>query len=87
MRVVVLFMANGDDVRKGLYRHFKGKEYRVIGVARHSETLEKLVIYQALYESEKFGNNALWVRPISLFLMMKTVGDKKVPAFEFLREE
>ena len=75
------------DVRLGRYRHYKGKEYRVIGVARHSETLERLVIYQGLYNSEEFGEKPLWVRPVALFLAMKRVGDKMVPAFEYLGEE
>ena len=46
-----------------IYRHFKGKEYRVIGIASHSETLEPMVVYQALY-----GDGGLWVRPIAMFL-------------------
>ena len=50
-----------------LYQHYKGKSYRIIGMARHSETLEELVVYQALYETE-FGKDSLWVRPKSMFL-------------------
>lgn len=49
-------------IRPGRYRHFKGKEYRVLGVARHSETLEELVVYQALY-----GEGGLWVRPAQMW--------------------
>jgi hypothetical protein len=46
----------------GIYRHYKGQRYRVLGTARHSETMESLVVYQALY-----GDHGLWVRPISMF--------------------
>lgn len=50
------------DIKPGRYRHFKGNEYEVIGVARHSETLEELVVYRALY-----GERGLWVRPASMW--------------------
>lgn len=49
-------------IRLGRYRHFKGGEYEVIGVARHSETLEEMVVYRALY-----GEKGLWVRPASMW--------------------
>ncbi len=51
-----------EQIRPGRYRHFKGNEYRVIGTARHSETLEEMVVYQALY-----GEHGLWVRPASMW--------------------
>ena len=50
------------SIRVGFYRHFKGMPYRVLGTARHSETLEPLVVYQALY-----GEHGLWVRPAAMF--------------------
>lgn len=65
----------------GLFRHFKGKLYEVIGIARHSETLEELVVYKALYESPEFGTDALWVRPKRMFLEEVLVDGKLVPRF------
>lgn len=50
-------------VRPGRYRHFKGNEYQVLGVARHSETEEEMVVYRALY-----GEGGLWVRPAAMWL-------------------
>lgn len=50
------------DIKPGRYRHFKGKEYRVLGVASHSETLEPMVVYRALY-----GEGGLWVRPAAMW--------------------
>ena len=52
-----------SEPQPGRYRHYKGREYRVVGLARHSETLEPLVVYQALY-----GEHGLWVRPAAMFL-------------------
>ena len=69
----------------GKYKHYKGKLYEVIGVARHSETMEELVVYKALYESE-FGKNALWARPKAMFLETVTVDGKEVPRFTFLED-
>lgn len=78
---------DSGDIRLGRYKHFKGEEYIVIGVARHSETLEKLVVYQGQYDSEKFGNKPIWVRPVNEFLSKKRVGDELVDRFEYLGEE
>lgn len=64
----------------GKYRHYKGKEYEVIGVARHSETQEELVVYKALYQPE--GEN-LWVRPLKMFTEILTIEGKEVPRFRF----
>jgi len=70
----------GNNMLKlGKYRHHKGKEYEVIGIARHSETLEELVVYRALY-----GDFDLWARPIDMFLEEVEVGDKKVPRFKYI---
>lgn len=69
-------MASG--IRLGKYRHYKGKFYRVLGVARHSETLERLVIYKALY-----GERGLWVRPLKMFKQKVLAEGKRVPRFKF----
>jgi len=68
----------------GKYRHYKGKEneiYKVIGVAKHTETLEELVVYQALY-----GEGQIWVRPLEMFCGNVEVDGKKVPRFSFIEE-
>jgi hypothetical protein len=64
----------------GLYQHYKGKFYQVIGVARHSETLEEMVVYRCLY-----GDYSLWVRPKSLFLEKIIFEGKERLRFEFIR--
>ena len=51
-----------EEIRPGRYRHFKGGEYQVLGVAKHSETLEPMVVYRALY-----GEGGLWVRPAAMW--------------------
>jgi len=72
------------DVKLGKYQHYKGKFYEVIGIARHSETLEELVVYRALYDSKEFGKNALWARPKSMFLENVNVEGKEVPRFKYV---
>lgn len=67
-----------------MYQHYKGKQYRVLGTGFHSETLEKLVFYQALYESKDFGKDVLWARPLEMFLETVLVDGKEVPRFTFL---
>ena len=69
-------------LQPGLYRHYKGQQYRVLGVARHSETEEDLVIYQALY-----GEFGLWVRPLSMFTESVEVNGEKVPRFALISAE
>lgn len=60
----------------GLYRHYKGGQYEVLGVVRHSETCEPLVLYRALY-----GSQGLWVRPHAMFFEQVTVQGQQVPRF------
>lgn len=66
-------------IKTGLYRHYKGNDYRVIGEAKHSETGEELVVYQALY-----GEHDLWVRPKTMFLETITKEGKEIPRFSFV---
>jgi len=65
----------------GRYRHYKGRDYEVIGVARHSETLEPVVVYRPLY-----GEGALWVRPHAMFVGSVVVDGVEVPRFARLEE-
>ena len=73
-----------SQVKLGKYRHYNGKEYEVIGIARHSETLEELVVYKGLYNSEEFGDNPMWVRPKDMFLEKIEIGGKKLKRFELI---
>lgn len=73
-----------SEIKLGKYKHYKGGMYEVIGVGRHSETLEELVFYKALYDSEEFGNESLWARPKEMFLELVEFQGKKVPRFEFI---
>jgi hypothetical protein len=68
-------------VRAGLYKHYKGNLYRVLGVGRHSETLEEMVVYQELY-----GDHGLWVRPAKMFVETVSVNSLAVPRFEWISE-
>lgn len=70
-----------EPLRPGRYRHFKGNEYEVLGVARHSETHEPVVVYRPLY-----GEGGLWVRPLAMFTETVVRDGKPVPRFEFLAE-
>lgn len=70
------------SVRPGRYRHYKGYEYIVLGVARHSETEEELVVYRPDY-----GDHNLWVRPRAMFEQQVEVDGRQVPRFAFVGEE
>jgi hypothetical protein len=71
-----------SEIELGKYQHYKGKCYEIIGIAHHSETLEELVVYKALYGTKECGNNSLWVRPKKMFLESVIVDGKKVPRFK-----
>lgn len=66
----------------GLYKHYKGNLYEVIGIAHHSETLEELVVYKALYDTPDFGYEAIWVRPLRMFNETVVVDGVEVKRFE-----
>ena len=65
--------------KKGIYRHYKGNEYEVIALAKHSETEEEMVVYRALY-----GEYGIWVRPYEMFVEELDRDGVKVPRFQFL---
>ncbi len=67
------------NIKPGKYRHYKGKEYQVIGVARHSETQDEYVVYQMLY-----GNRSLWIRPAAMFLENVEVDGESLPRFQYV---
>ena len=69
-------------IRSGRYRHYKGNEYEVIGIARHSETEEELVVYRKLYD-----DRSLWVRPLAMFLADVIEDGRAMPRFAWLGEE
>ena len=67
------------DLKPGKYRHFKGMEYEVIGIASHSETLEPMVVYQALY-----GEGGLWVRPAAMWNETVNRDGYQGPRFQYI---
>lgn len=69
------------EIKPGKYRHFKGGEYEVLGMATHSETLEEMVVYRALY-----GSGSLWVRPAAMWAEIVTREGRSVPRFEYIGE-
>ncbi len=66
----------------GRYQHYKGQEYLVLGVARHSETEEELVVYRPDY-----GDRALWVRPLAMFIETVEVAGQSLPRFRYIGPE
>lgn len=68
-------------MKLGKYKHFKGGLVEVIAIAYHSETLEEMVVYKALYECRNFGKGSIWVRPKKMFLENVLVNGKETPRF------
>lgn len=72
------------EIKKGIYRHYKGKMYEVLGVGKHTETMEDLVVYQGQYNSPEFGDKPIWIRPLAMFTDMVTVEGKQIPRFAYV---
>lgn len=70
-----------NEIKQGIYRHYKGNLYQVLHTARHSETEETLVVYRALY-----GDYGVWVRPLAMFCESVTIDGKTLPRFELVKE-
>jgi hypothetical protein len=70
-----------EKIEIGKYKHFKGKEYEVMGIAKNSETLEDFVVYKALY-----GDNDIWVRPLNMFLEEVEFNGQKIKRFEYINK-
>jgi len=70
------------EIKTGKYMHFKGILCEVLGIGRHTETLEEFVVYK--HDSEDFGKGAIWVRPKKMFLENVNVNGKEVPRFKFI---
>ena len=74
-------MEENMELKKGKYRHFKGNEYELIDIARHSETMEPMVVYRALY-----GEGGLWVRPASMWNELVDRDGYRGPRFQYIGE-
>ena len=71
-----------EEIKLGKYRHFKGNEYEVLGIARHSESMEEMVVYRALY-----GEGGLWVRPARMWNETVERDGKVYQRFTYVEEE
>ena len=80
----IIAMTSNREIKLGIYRHHKGMKYRVLGVAKHSETLEDLVVYEALYDNKV---SKIWVRPLEMFLDKIEKDGKLINRFEFVEED
>ena len=69
------------DIKPGRYRHIKGREYEVLGIANHSETMEEMVVYRALY-----GEHGLWVRPAAMWNEQLDREDYSGPRFIYMED-
>jgi hypothetical protein len=69
------------------FEHYKGKRYKILGVGRHTETLGMCVVYQSLYDCKEFGDHAVWVRPLEMFLETIVIDGKEMPRFRRVDNE
>ena len=75
-------MTNNVIVKPGIYQHYKGNQYKVIGIAKHSETLQDMVVYEALYDNKL---SKIWVRPLSMFFDKVEKDGVLVERFKFIK--
>ena len=73
-----------EQLKLGKYEHYKGEEVEVIGIAKHSETLEDLVVYKTLRANKGFPAGTIWARPKVMFIEKVEVNDRKIPRFKYL---
>lgn len=73
-----------NNIKNGIYQHYKGNKYEVIGIAKHSETLEDLVVYRALYDNNV---SQLWVRPLKMFTETIENDGKEIERFKYIGEK
>lgn len=73
-----------NNIKIGIYQHYKGNKYEVIGIAKHSETLEDLVVYRALYDNKV---SQLWVRPLKMFTEMIEINGTEIERFKYIGEK
>lgn len=72
-----------ESIKPGIYQHFKGNKYRVHGLVKHSESLEPMVLYEALYENPE---GKMWVRPLKMFTETVTHNGQTLPRFTYVGE-
>ena len=73
-----------EELKLGIYQHFKGDKVKILHIANHSETLEKFVVYKALYKCRTYGKGSIWIRPLKMFKEKVIVEGKKIPRFKFV---
>ncbi len=73
-----------EEIKLGKYQHYKGNFYKVLGAAKHTETMEDFVVYKSLSGSPEFPSGTLWIRPKEMFLGQVEVNGQKVTRFKFI---